>query len=139
MSPTDRHLSNVSLELCSPGTKPRRWAPPLVARFGLIPRVKRRFDFQLRDECYQQISQTSSLLKYFVYLFIFSSKITTLPEKRLEQTNEVCERHLATNAKCDFVQQSYRLRAKILSLDSTFWKPAITEELCSSTFITQTL
>ena len=30
----------LSLELCFPGTKSRRWIPPLVSRFGVIPRVQ---------------------------------------------------------------------------------------------------
>ena len=34
-----RHRCDVSSELRSPGAKPRRWAPPLVTRFGVIPRV----------------------------------------------------------------------------------------------------
>ena len=33
MSPTARHRCDVYLELCSPGAKPRRWAPPLVYTF----------------------------------------------------------------------------------------------------------
>ena len=39
VSPTARHRYDVSLELCSPGVKPRRWAPQLVTRFGVIRRV----------------------------------------------------------------------------------------------------
>ena len=39
VSPTARLRCDVSSELCSPGAKPRRWAPPLVTRFGVIPRV----------------------------------------------------------------------------------------------------
>ena len=39
VSPTARHRCNVTLELCCPGAKPRRWAPPLVTSFGVIPRV----------------------------------------------------------------------------------------------------
>ena len=38
-SPTARHRCDVSSELCSPGAKPRRWASPLVTRFGVLPRV----------------------------------------------------------------------------------------------------
>ena len=34
-----QRLCNVSSELCSPGTKPRRWIPPFVTRFGVIPQV----------------------------------------------------------------------------------------------------
>ena len=34
-----RHRFNVSFELCCSGATSRRWAPPLVARFGVIPRV----------------------------------------------------------------------------------------------------
>ena len=30
---------DVSLELCLPDAKPRRWAPPLVTRFDVILRV----------------------------------------------------------------------------------------------------
>ena len=37
MAPTARHRCDVSSELCSPGAKPQRWAPPLVTRFGVIP------------------------------------------------------------------------------------------------------
>ena len=39
VSPAARHLFGVSSELGCPGAKPRRWAPPLVTRFGVIPRV----------------------------------------------------------------------------------------------------
>ena len=39
MSPTTRHRCDVSSELCSPGAKPRRWAPQLVTRFGVLRRV----------------------------------------------------------------------------------------------------
>ena len=39
VSPTARHRFDVSSELCSPGAKPRRWAPPFVTRLGIIPRV----------------------------------------------------------------------------------------------------
>ena len=35
VSPTARHRCDGSSELCSPDTKPRRWAPPLVTRFGV--------------------------------------------------------------------------------------------------------
>ena len=38
-SPTARHRCDVSSELCSPGAKVRRWAPPLVTRFYAILRV----------------------------------------------------------------------------------------------------
>ena len=34
-SAQSRHRCNVSSELCSPGAKPRRWIPLLVARVGL--------------------------------------------------------------------------------------------------------
>ena len=40
VSPAARHLCDVSSELCSPGDKLQRWAPPLVTRFDVIPRVK---------------------------------------------------------------------------------------------------
>ena len=40
MSPTARHRCDVPSELCSQGAKPRRWVPPLVTRFGEIPRVQ---------------------------------------------------------------------------------------------------
>ena len=33
------HHCDVSSELCCPDGKPRRWAPPLVARFGVIARL----------------------------------------------------------------------------------------------------
>ena len=36
VSPTARHCYKVPSELCSPGAKPRRWALPLVTRFGVI-------------------------------------------------------------------------------------------------------
>ena len=39
VSLTTRHRCDVSSELCSPGAKPRRWAPQLVTRFGVISRV----------------------------------------------------------------------------------------------------
>ena len=39
VSPTTLHRYEVSSKLCSPGIKPRRLAPPLVTRFGGIPRV----------------------------------------------------------------------------------------------------
>ena len=39
VSPTARHRCDVSSELCCPGAKPRRWAPSLDTRFGVIPRV----------------------------------------------------------------------------------------------------
>ena len=39
VSPTTRHRCDVSSELCCPGAKPRRWAPQLVTRFGVIRRV----------------------------------------------------------------------------------------------------
>ena len=39
VSPAARHRCEVSLELCCPGAKPWRLAPPLVTRFGVIPRV----------------------------------------------------------------------------------------------------
>ena len=39
VSPTARHRSDDPSELCSPVAKPRRWAPPLVTRFGVIARV----------------------------------------------------------------------------------------------------
>ena len=39
MSPTARHRCDVSLELCSPGIKQRRWATQLVTCFGVIRRV----------------------------------------------------------------------------------------------------
>ena len=39
VSPTTRHRYDVSSELHCPGAKPRRWAPQLVTRFGVIPRV----------------------------------------------------------------------------------------------------
>ena len=39
MPPTARHRCDVPSERCSQGAKPRRWAPPLVTRFGEIPRV----------------------------------------------------------------------------------------------------
>ena len=36
VSPMVRHRCDVSSELCCPGAKPRRWAPPFVLRFGVI-------------------------------------------------------------------------------------------------------
>ena len=39
VSPTTCQGCDVSSKLCSPGAKPRRWAPPLIKRFGVIPRV----------------------------------------------------------------------------------------------------
>ena len=40
VSPTARHRCDVSSDLRSPGAKLRRWAPPLVTRLGVIPRVQ---------------------------------------------------------------------------------------------------
>ena len=37
------------LELYCPGAEPWRWAPPLVTRFGIIPRVQWRFDFFIKE------------------------------------------------------------------------------------------
>ena len=39
VSPTARHRCDASSELCYSGAKPRRWIPPLVTCFGVIPRV----------------------------------------------------------------------------------------------------
>ena len=39
VSPTARHRFDVSSELCCPGVEPRRRAPPLVTRLGVISRV----------------------------------------------------------------------------------------------------
>ena len=39
VSSTARHRGDVSSELCCPGAKPRKWAPPIVSRLGLIQRV----------------------------------------------------------------------------------------------------
>ena len=39
VSPSARHRCDVSSELCRPGANPRRLIPPLVTRFGAIPRV----------------------------------------------------------------------------------------------------
>ena len=39
VSPTARHRCDVSSQLCIPCAKQRRWAPPLVTRFGVLPRV----------------------------------------------------------------------------------------------------
>ena len=36
---TARHLCDVSSELYCPGDKPRRWTPPLLTRFGVIPGI----------------------------------------------------------------------------------------------------
>ena len=38
-SPMARHRCDVFSGLCSPGAMPRNWAPPLVTRFGVIPRA----------------------------------------------------------------------------------------------------
>ena len=38
-SATSCHRCDVSQELCCPGAKLRRWASPLVARFGVMARV----------------------------------------------------------------------------------------------------
>ena len=32
-------LATAATFLCCPGVRPRRWAPPLVARFDMIPRL----------------------------------------------------------------------------------------------------
>ena len=37
VSPTACHRCDVLSELCRPIAKPRRWAPPLVTRFGVRP------------------------------------------------------------------------------------------------------
>ena len=39
VSPTAHHHCDVSSELCCLGFRPQRWTPPLVTRFGVIPRV----------------------------------------------------------------------------------------------------
>ena len=39
VSPTACYRCDVCSELCSPGAAPRRWAPPLVTRLGVIWRV----------------------------------------------------------------------------------------------------
>ena len=39
VSPTACHRRNVSSELCWPDDEPRRCAPPLVTRFGVIPPI----------------------------------------------------------------------------------------------------
>ena len=39
VSPTARHRCDVSLEMCCPGAKSRRWASPLVTAFGVLSRV----------------------------------------------------------------------------------------------------
>ena len=39
VSPEVRHRCDVSSELCCPGAKQRKLAPPLVTRFGVIPPV----------------------------------------------------------------------------------------------------
>ena len=36
VSPTARHRSVISSELCCSGAKPGRWAPPLITRFGVL-------------------------------------------------------------------------------------------------------
>ena len=36
VSPTTRHRCDDSSELCCAGAKPRRWAPQLITRFGVI-------------------------------------------------------------------------------------------------------
>ena len=38
-SDTNSHRCDTFLELCCPDAKPRRWAPPLVTRYGVITRV----------------------------------------------------------------------------------------------------
>ena len=45
MSPKSHQCSDVSSELCCQALSPRRRAPPLVTRFGVIPREKSRFHF----------------------------------------------------------------------------------------------
>ena len=39
VSPAARHRCGVSSELCRLGAKPWRWIPPVVTRFGVIPRI----------------------------------------------------------------------------------------------------
>ena len=36
VSPTTRQRCDVASELCCPDAKPRRWAPQIVTRFGVI-------------------------------------------------------------------------------------------------------
>ena len=39
VSPMTRHPSNVFSDVCCPRARLQRFAPPLVTRFGVIPRV----------------------------------------------------------------------------------------------------
>ena len=61
-SPMARYRCDVLLELCSPGAKPRRWAPQLVTRFGVILRVK-RFDFCNYMQCVRNFMTKNSTKK----------------------------------------------------------------------------
>ena len=39
VSPIARHRCDYSSQLCYPGAKPRRWAPPLITRLSVIMRL----------------------------------------------------------------------------------------------------
>ena len=48
----------ISLELCSPGAKPRRWAPPLITRFDVMKNDSFEVDKALLQMC--QCCRTSA-------------------------------------------------------------------------------
>ena len=39
-----QRLATAATFPCCSGAKPRRWAPPLVTRFGVMLRLKKKFD-----------------------------------------------------------------------------------------------
>ena len=51
VSSTARHCCDVALELYKPGAKPRRWAPPLVTRFGAYREYNEDFLLLLCSSC----------------------------------------------------------------------------------------
>ena len=59
VSPTVCHRCDVSSELCSPGAKPRRWAPPLVTLFDFAPPRNRYGTPGLESQLYENASNYS--------------------------------------------------------------------------------
>ena len=67
MSPTARHRCEVSSGLCCSGAKLGRWAPPLVIRFGVIPRVNEDliFDAAIRRWLMLQLLSSNRSVAFF--------------------------------------------------------------------------
>ena len=70
-SPTTRHRCDVSSELFYSGAKPRRWIPPLVTRFGVIPRVWWKFDLTSARCHYRYLLVSTVCSSHFVTPSIF--------------------------------------------------------------------